>query len=540
MGIKHHSIKRIRQISQIVIRYGLGEFIKHTKSRLFKQIDEYTAAFRFRKMLEELGPTFVKFGQLLSTQESILPITFVKELKKLQDEVEPFSFDDVKKIVETNFKKPIDEIFDEFNKIPEASASLGQVHKARLKSGEYVAVKIQRPNIEEIIDGDLLLLKQIGSLINDRVRDVFHFEIYPLIKEFEKTIKREINYDIEAHSIETFKNNLKNFENVYIPRVYWEYTNRHVLTMEYIFGYKATNKQLLIEKGFDLKKISEYGAKVFWYQIFDVGMFHADPHPGNIIIMEDGKICYIDFGMVGRIAEDDKLNLIEMISGFIEQDEDRMLQAIENFSKSKQEVNKSELKSDIAELISIYHSLPLNKMHLSDMLHDVLGVLRKHKINIVRSSSSLLRAIAIADGVGRDFYPEFNFVKVAKPYFKRFARKYYSPFRIYKALLKPNANYLFAAKKLPVVFRNIFTSLEDGKVQVSIDVFHLDKMINTIRYVARQIGISLVMSAVIIATGMLVSNGVGPKVCGISLYLIIGLLIVIILGIGIWHADKKL
>ncbi len=310
--------------------------------------------------------------------------------------------------------------------------------------------------------------------------------------------------------------------------------------MEYIFGYKATNKQLLIEKGFDLKKISEYGAKVFWYQIFDVGLFHADPHPGNIIIMEDGKICYIDFGMVGRIAEDDKFNLIEMISGFIEQDEDRMLQAIENFSKFKKEINKSELKNDIAELISIYHSLPLNRMHLSDMLHDVFDVLRKHKINITRSSSSLLRAITIADGVGRDFYPEFNFVKVAKPYFKRFARKYYSPFRIYKALLKPNANYLFAAKKLPVVFRNLFASLEDGKVKVSIDVYHLDKMTNTIRYVARQIGISLVMGSVIIATGMLVSNDAGPKVYGISLYLIISLLIVFILGIGIWHTDKKL
>ncbi len=533
-------IRRFNEISKIVVKYGLGELIGYAGLRRKKHIDETTVAFRFKRMLEELGPTFVKFGQLMSTQEGILPQSFVEELKNLQDNVEPFPFEEVKTIIEENLHKNINEIFEEFEEIPEASASLGQVHKAKLKNGQYVAVKIQRPGIIKTINSDMFLLHKLGMLVRKRIREYFHFDIIPLIDEFDKTIKRELDYEIEAHYIEVFKKNFSVFDYVYVPDVYWDYTTDKIITMEYIFGYKATNKQTIVDAGFDLKKLATDGAKVFWYQIFDVGVFHADPHPGNIIIMEDGKICYIDYGMVGKINDEDKLSLIEMISGFIEKDADRMLYALENFASSNEKINVSELKNDIDELIEMYHSLPLKRMSLSKILRDVFGILRKHGIIIKRSSSRLLRAVMIADGVGRDFHPDFNFVDVAKPYFRKFAKKYYSPLNIFKLISKPNPNYLFSIKKFPVVTKKILDSLEDGNISVKAEVPGMQKMIDTFRYVMRQVGISLIISSIIIGNSILLANNIGPKIHSVPVTLIINVILVIILTVGIINAEKKL
>lgn len=491
-------------------------------------------------MLEKLGPTFVKFGQLLSTQEGILPQPLINELKNLQDNVEPFPFEQVKKTVEESLHKNIEEIFDDFEEKPEASASLGQVHKAKLKNGKYVAVKVQRPGITSTINSDMFLLHKLGIILRKGVKEHLHFDIMPLIEEFDKTIKRELDYEIEAHFIEMFKKNFSAFSYVYVPEVYWEYTSDKIITMEYIFGYKATNKQSIIDAGFDLKDLAVKGAKVFWYQIFDAGLFHADPHPGNVIVMEDGRICYIDYGMVGSINYEDKLNLIEMISGFIEKDSDKMIYSLENFAASKDKINQSELKYDIDELIETYHSLPLKRMGLSKILKDVFSILRKHNIIIKRSSSRLLRAIMIADGGGRSFYPDFNFVKVAKPYFRKFAKKFYSPANVLKLLLKPNPNYLFALKKLPIVSKKIIDSLEDGNIKIQADLTDFEKMISTFRYVLRQVGISLVISSIIIGSSMLIANRIGPSFHSIPVVLIISVIVIIILFIGIIDGEKRL
>lgn len=543
MGIKRaravSGFKRFNQIAYIITKYGLGELAEFTKLKK-RSVDESTVAVRFKRMLEELGPTFVKFGQLLSTQEGILPESFIEELKQLQDNVEPFGFDEVKRIIESELSMKMDELFDEFDTHPEASASLGQVHKAKLKSGEYVAVKIQRPGIEDVIASDMFLLKRLGMLISKRVKQFFHFDIMPLIDEFDKTIRREMDYEIEAHFIEVFKKNLSKFDYVYVPRVFWQFTTRKIITMEYIFGHKATNKKGLIEAGFDLKELAVKGARVFWYQIFDVGLFHADPHPGNIIIMNDGRICYIDYGMVGKITDEDKVNLIEMISGFIEKDATRIFYSIENFAAMGEDVSEDELLLDIDELIEMYHSLPLKRMNLTKILRDVFAVLRKHKIVVKRSSSRLLRAIMIADGVGRDFYPEFNFVDVAAPYFRRFARKYYSPLNILRLLFKPSPDYLIAARKLPSATKHIVNSMQKGSFKINAEVDEFSRMIDTFRYVARQIGISLVMSAVIIGMSILLSGHIGPDIGSVPVVLIVSLVVIVVLAIGIIDAEKRL
>lgn len=531
------NIRRFRQISFILAKYGFGFITKNIK---FKNANPTTTPKQFRKLLEELGPTFVKFGQLLSTQENILPYDFIEELKKLQDNVTPFEFSKVQSIIESEFKKPISEIFSYLNKEVEASASLGQVHKAILISGEEVAIKIKRPYIEKTIQSDIELLKQIGDYLNNKLKLYFNFEIKPFIVEFEETIKKELDYEIEAQYMQTFKENLKQFKTVYVPKVFWDYTSRNVLTMEFIEGTKATNLDSVRKAGFDTKKLALEGAKIFWIQIFDIGLFHADPHPGNIIILKDGRICYLDYGMVGRVVEEDKLNLVEMILGFIQKDADKILISVSNFTLNTKILNDASLKSDIVELIDIYHSLPLKRIDISKVLRDLFTVLKKHNIIISKNSLRLLRAIIIADGVGRQFYPDFNFTEVAKPYFESFAKKLYSPTRIIKKLLQPNATYLLLANKIPFLFKKAEDILEGGQLKVEIEIKGLDKLINTIRLVARQIGISLIISAVILSTALLLKSHVDKTILGIPITLVIALIIIVILGIGIYRADKEL
>ncbi len=525
------NIRRFREISFILAKYGFGFVTKNIK---FKKTKPSATPEQFRKLLEELGPTFVKFGQLLSTQENILPSDFIEELKKLQDEVTPFEFSKVKNIIETEFKKPLNEIFSYFSETVEASASLGQVHKAVLVSGETVAIKVKRPNIEKIIQADIELLKQIGDYLNAKLKLYFNFEIKPFIIEFEETIKKELDYEIEAQYMQTFKENLNKFKNIYVPKVYWEYTSKNILTMEFIDGYKATNIESIKAAGFDTQKLATEGAKVFWTQIFDIGLFHADPHPGNIIIMHDGKICYLDYGMVGRVTEEDKLNLVEMILGFIRKDADRILIAVSNFTLNTHILNNALFKSDIIELIDIYHSQPLKRIVISNVLKNLFRILKKHNIIISKNSLRLLRAVIIADGVGRQFYPDFNFTEIAKPYFENFARKLYSPVRILKKILQPNATYAIITSKLPFLLKKTEDILESGQIKVEINILGLDKLINTIRLVAKQIGISLIISSI------LIKDHSGKTLFDLPIKLVIPIIIIIILGIGIYKAEKKL
>ncbi|MGC8706315.1 MAG: ABC1 kinase family protein, partial [Desulfurella sp.] len=426
------------------------------------------------------------------------------------------------------------------NENVEASASLGQVHKAILVDGQTVAIKVKRPNIEKIIQSDIELLKQIGDYLNSKLKLYFNFEIKPFILEFEETIKKELDYEIEAQYMQTFKENLAQFKNVYVPKVFWEYTSRNVLTMEFIDGFKATNIENIRQAGFDTQKLAIEGAKVFWTQIFDIGLFHADPHPGNIIIMHDGKICYLDYGMVGRVTEDDKLNLVEMILGFIQKDADKILISVSNFTLNANILNNAYLKSDIVELIDIYHSLPLKRIDISKVLRDLFRILKKYNIIISKNSLRLLRAIIIADGVGRQFYPDFNFTEIAKPYFESFAKKLYSPFRILKKILQPNATYAIIANKIPFLFKKAEDVLESGQVKIEIQINELDKLINTIRLVARQIGISLIISSIILGTSILIKDHLGKTVFGLPIKLVISVIIIIILGIGIYKAEKEL
>jgi ubiquinone biosynthesis protein len=539
MGIRRTfgNIRRFREISFILAKYGFGFVTKNIK---FSKTKPSTTPEQFRKLLEELGPTFVKFGQLLSTQENILPYEFIEELKKLQDDVTPFEFNKVKSIIEAEFKKPLNEIFSYFNENVEASASLGQVHKAVLISGQTVAIKVKRPNIEKIIQADIELLKQIGDYLNSKLKLYFNFEIKPFIREFEETIKKELDYEIEAQYMQTFKENLNKFKNIYVPKVFWEYTSHNVLTMEFIDGYKATNIESIRSAGFDTEKLATEGAKVFWTQIFDIGLFHADPHPGNIIIMKDGRICYLDYGMVGRVTQEDKLNLVEMILGFIQKDADKILLSVSNFTLNTNILNNAYFKSDIVELIDIYHSLPLKRIYMSKVLRDLFRILKKYNIIISKNSLRLLRAIIIADGVGRQFYPDFNFTEIAKPYFEGFAKKLYSPFRIFKKILQPNATYAILANKIPFLFKKAEDLLESGHVKVEIEINGLDRLINTIRLVAKQIGISLIISSVILGSSILIKDHLGKTFLGLPIKLVIPIVIIIILGIGIYKADKEL
>ncbi|MCF7886459.1 MAG: hypothetical protein K9M80_08185, partial [Candidatus Marinimicrobia bacterium] len=308
------NIKRYREIIQILLKYGFDEILdrygldKYLKGgfKIFsktkvKDVEHLTIQERVRKALEDLGPTFVKFGQMLSIRPEILPAKFIKELQKLQDQVAPFPTDAAISIIEEDLEQDIDTIFKEFEEEPHAAASLAQVHRAQLHNGEQVIVKVQRPNIRSKIESDLDLLYNMAKIISRNISSELMYQPSELIDEFKHWIKKELNFNQEARNIERFKNHFKDNQDIRIHSVYWDYSSSRIITMEYIDGIRISDIEKIEEAGLDRKKIARIGAEITLTQIFDYGFFHGDPHPGNILVLEGNLIAPMDFGLVGSL-----------------------------------------------------------------------------------------------------------------------------------------------------------------------------------------------------------------------------------------------
>ncbi len=335
------NINRYREIISVLIKHGFGELVSQANlekyvdlgKKIFirkrdKEIIQFTVWERIRMVIEELGPVFVKFGQIMSTRPDFLPPELILELEKLQHSVPHFSFDEVKKIIESEFDKPLNEIFKEFNKEAVASGSIAQVHKAVLFDDKVVAVKVQRPGINKLIESDISIMLHLATLAESYIKDMELLNPISVIKEFEKTIKKEIDFKIEAGFIQRFSNNFKEDKSVYVPELYRNYSGKKVLTMEFIDGVKISDLYKNPSDKYDRVKISDIGTKLILKQIFEHGFFHADPHPGNILVLENNVVCYLDFGMMGFMYDKHQDLLGSIIVGFVNKDVKKITKTI--------------------------------------------------------------------------------------------------------------------------------------------------------------------------------------------------------------------
>lgn len=466
---------RYRRIFTVLARYGfhdvvaglsgnrLTRFLFSRKSQTPKSRDRWV---RLRHVLEELGPAWVKFGQILSNRPGLLPDELTEELAKLQDSVTPFSTEEAFGVISETFGRDVTELFRDFDPVPLASASIAQVHLATLHTGEKVAVKIQRPGIEAIIRADLLLMRDLARLMS-RSAEFSALRPRQLVDVFEKSILEELDFVAEQKHLAWFARKFADDKNIRIPSVYEHLSNAKVITMEYLEGIKISQTQQLAAAGYDLKLIALRGFEAYFKQIFEWGYFHADPHPGNLLIMPGNVVGIIDFGMVGRLQQRDRMALTEFIIGLGRDDTGRIVENIERL-QDKDVDNRRELEKDIARFIEDFGSKAVSDINLNEALGRGRKLIFKHNLELNPDLYLMIRSVSLLEGIGMTLDPGFRSLDMIKPYALQLLRKSLNPLKFAKSrqLISWLADMGQLALTLPADTRRILDKLRNDQLRI--------------------------------------------------------------------------
>lgn len=503
LGKRLSNAQRIQEIFAALIRNGfdfiikdLGMFdlvgkIQKKKVMSDEEVLSKNIGERVRITLEELGPTFIKLGQLASTRIDLFPQEIIRELAKLQDNVKPVPFEDIKKIIEEEFNIPLENLFSEFSRTPVASASIGQVHRAKLKTGEEVAIKVQRPNIENTIEKDLEILNDLAILIENRTDWGKNYRVYDIVKELSSSLRMELDYTREAKNAERCATKIKKLDYVKIPDVFWDYTTKRVLTMEFIHAQKL---DAFIQAGAseDKEKIAMNFAHCMFEQIFVGGFFHADPHPGNVFITGDRKITLIDFGMVGRLSPQMKFDLASLLIALKDDDLEEITAIVTKIGQLSEETNRDRLLFDLDHLLAKYANVSLKKVNISELLNEVIRICYENQIRIPADLTLLAKTLLTMEGVLSRLHPDFVLMDLAEPFGRRLIRERYEP----KAIIK-NARSKFREIQNILnqfeVFLRSFT--KKGKLQVEMDLPDIQDLLHKMDRITNQLSFSIVLLA---------------------------------------------
>jgi len=543
---RYKNINRLRQIVNILIKYGFDYFVKQLGlinliskgEKILKlkpsKIAQLPLPIRIRLTLEELGPTFVKLGQILSTRPDLIPQNYITELQKLQDKVPPFAYDQVEQIIKKELGANILKIFKSFEQKPLAAASLGQVHQAILKDGEKVVVKVQRPDIEKIIETDLDILFDLARLTEKHIPASRLYDPVGIAEEFAKTIRAELDYGTEGRNAERFKKNFEGDEIIYTPKIYWESSSKRILTMELIEGIKINNLKELDKAGYDRKKIAENGAKAFMKQILIDGFFHADPHPGNMLVMKDGIIGFMDFGMMGRLDEEMREKGIDLFVAVLERNPNKIINEMLNLGiTSQEEIDTRSLKIDIKEMLDQYYDKPLKEIILGELISQLVEISIKYHIRMPAEFALLGKSLITIEGIGLELDPDFNLAEIAKPYAKDVILERKSPQRLILKLLNDLSELYNLVILIPRQLSKTLKKMEKGVFKLEFQHRGLENLINALDKAANRMAYSLILAAIIVGSSLIMQTNKGPLFMGFPVIGILGFLIAGVLGLGL-------
>lgn len=543
IGRTYRHVQRYRQILTVLFRYGFGDLVDTLKIEQYieiglqmisrkrrEKIEALTRAERVRMALEELGPTFVKMGQFLSTRPDLLPIEFIKELEKLQDHVPPVEFAEVEEIIEGELGTPLRDVFHDFHETPLASASIGQVHFARLLDGDEVVVKIQRPHVRKTIEVDLEIMLHIATLMERHLRAAEVHRPTRLVEEFARTIEKELDYTFEAAHVERFAMQFMGDRTIYVPKIYRETTTRRVLTMEYVSGVKASDIEKLQQEGLDTHEIARRGFDLILKQIFVHGFFHADPHPGNIFVLPNNVICYLDFGMMGRISRKSREKFADLVMSIVRRDEVKATDAFLRLTTRTDEPDRDRLERDMADFIDRHFYRPLKDLDLMKILHQLLEIASRHKLIIPPDLFLMIKALGNAEGLGRKLDPNFDATSQAAPFIKGVQMERLHPRRIGTDLLDSGIDFLHLLMEIPGEVRDILRQARLGRVKLEFEHRGLEPMLSTHDRISNRLAFAIVLAALIIGSSLIVLSGIPPKWHEIPLIGLAGFLIAGIMG----------
>lgn len=523
LGKRIRHLKRYRDVAKVLACHGFGFFVEeigllHMLSlpkRLFKDMEENdpkSVGERTRQVIEELGPTYIKIGQIASTRGDIIPEEILHELEKLQDNVPPFSFKDVSRIIEEELGSSLGEIFSSFEEKPLAAASIGQVHQARLLTGEKVAVKVQRPQIKALIETDLEILMDLALLAEHHIERMERLQLRDVVDEFAKSLRNELDYTIEARNAEKIAKQFIDDPTIRIPSIYWDYSTRAVLTMEFVEGQKLNKLDSLDQNKNDRKTLAEHLVKALFHQVLIEGFFHADPHPGNILLLDSGVIAFIDFGMVGRLTLEMKHNFASLVIAMMRQNTEGIIKVVLRIGIVPDDVNIPLLTRDVDELREKYMDVPMSRISLGEAISDLFAVAFKHQIRIPSDFTLLAKCLLTLEGIVEKLDPQLSIMDMAEPFGIQLLKERYRPSTIANRIWHNVADYSDLLVELPKQLKDLMRDMLRGRIRLEVSVPELDIFLRKLDRITNQISFSIVLlSFSIVMGGLIIASSLGRQ-----------------------------
>jgi ubiquinone biosynthesis protein len=544
VGRTYRHLARYRQILTVFFKYGFGDLIELLKIEQYIEIglqlisknrrnrlEKLSRAERVRMACEELGPTYIKFGQILSTRPDLVPVDFIKELSKLQDSVPSSPFSEVSRIIESELGAPPEAIFDYFEKTPIASASIGQVYRATLKDGEAVAVKVQRPGIRKIIEVDLEIMLHLATLMERHVEEMSLHQPVKIVEEFARTLEKEIDYTIEATNMERIAHNFLNDLTIYVPKVFRDTTTESILTTEFVEGIKVSELDRLEKSGLDRKLITVRGADIVLKQIIKHGFFHADPHPGNIFVLPNNVICLLDFGMTGSVDRRTREDFIDLAESVVNRNESKATQVLLRLTCWDEDPDIRLLEKDVADFMGQHLYKPLKDIKIGKLLNNLLEMAFQHRLRIAPDIFLMLKAFSTIEGVGLMLDPDFDMIQQAAPFIKEVKLARVSPQRITGDIFRLAIELFQFVENFPKDILSITRLIKQQKLSLNLEYKGLDKMLSTYDQISNRISFSIIIAALIIGSALVIMSKVPPLFYDISFIGIVGFLAAAIMGI---------
>lgn len=545
---------RVRDIAGILMRYGWEDVAKKLgkksligragnwlNSDVSKDILQLPSEVRARLAIQELGPTFVKLGQVLATRPDIFPPNWIAEFSKLQDQVPSVPFEELLPELEASLGRSPFEVFMDLQREPVAAASIAQVHLAKLQDGTPVVLKIRRPNVEENIEADLRLLSHLGRLIESEVPEAKRFQPGKIIGQFAKSLRRELDLALEGRNTERFARNFAKDPNVEFAKIYWDYTSVNLLVMSHIEGIPGNELLAAEQAGLDLKLLGERGANAVLKMVLLDGFFHADPHPGNVFYLPDNRLAIIDCGMVGRLSLDRRGEIADMLAALVSRDVDTLRDVLIIWAEDIA-IDENKLSADIDEFICKYDTAPLKQVRFSALLNDLTTIMRENHLTVPSDLTMLFKALITLEGLGRQLDPDFQIVRHLTPFVKKIITDRYMPAALYKRGRRGVGNVLSAVTGLPSDVSQVLKEAARGRLRINFDLKRLDHFGHQLDHSTNRLTMGLITAALIVGSSIVMTVQGGPTIFGLPAFGFLGFFLAFVIGIllmiSVWRAGR--
>ena len=525
---------RLHELASVLIRHGFGDLVRrigmgHVLARAGKALHwkhtedllELEWPVRARRALEELGPTFIKLGQIMATRVDLFPPDWISEFEKLHSQVPALPFEALEQQVSEDLEDPVDQVFAFFDRQPLAAASIAQVHRARLHSGESVIVKIRRPGIEPIVEADLRVLERIAAIIDSEMLEMRRYRPKEVVRQFILSMRREMDLAVECRHAERMAKSFTADKTIVIPTIYWQYVNERINVQEFIDGVSGGNRQAVEATGLDSKVLVSNGTKAVLKMILIDGFFHADPHPGNLIYLPGNRIAFIDFGMVGRLSDARRDQVVDLLYAIIDRDSNGVVDVLVDWAGDVY-IDTSTLTAEVDLFIDTYHSVPLKELHMSAMLSDLTTLMRDHQLALPPDLTLLFKTLITLEGMGRQMDPDFDLISEAGPFLKKAMLARYRPDLIARRGVRNLAGLADVLAGMPQDLRRLLKAARGGALKINIEVAEMHRFGWQLDRAASRLTVGMITAALIIGSSIVMTVSGGPTLFGLPAFGFLG------------------